>query len=214
MERPTPLIRPSKEAIAQLPSYKQLPLNNIHVIRSKTQVEFATRKLAEAKFIGFDTETKPVFTKDTKREGPHVIQLATLEHTFVVQVNIGMHFDFLRNILESNDIVKIGFGLKSDRGPLQKKLGIRLGASVELAQIVKKLGYRQAVGVKAAVAIVLAQRLPKSKKMTLSNWALPRLSPNQLQYAANDAHAALAVFHALGCPYKTANSVLEGAKLG
>ncbi|MDO8768874.1 MAG: 3'-5' exonuclease [Burkholderiaceae bacterium] len=203
MERPTPLTRPSKEVIALMPSYKQLPLDKIHLVRSKSQIEFATRNLTSASFIGFDTETKPVFTKNTKREGPHVIQLATLEHSFIVQVSTGMPFDFLQSILESNDIVKVGFGLKSDRGPLHKKLGIRLGASVELAQVVKKLGYRQAVGVKAAVAIVLTQRLPKPKKMTTSNWALPRLSPNQLQYAANDAHAALAVFHALGCPYTT-----------
>ena len=201
MERNARLPHPSKEAIALLPAYKQLSIERVHLVRSQAQAAFAFRKLSEARFIGFDTETKPVFTKDTLANGPHVIQLATLEHAFIVQVGTDAPRDFLREILESTRIVKVGFGLNSDRKPLYRKFGIRLGATVDLANIVKKLGYRQAVGVKAAVAIVLAQMLPKSKRMTTSNWALPELSPKQLQYAANDAHAALVVFHALGCPY-------------
>jgi ribonuclease D len=83
---------------------------------------------------------------------------------------------------------------------LLHKLGIQLAAAIELDQIVRRLGYRQAVGLKAAVAIVLGRRLQKSRKMTTSNWALPTLSPGQLQYAADDAHASLAVYLALGCP--------------
>jgi ribonuclease D len=47
------------------------------------------------------------------------------------------------------------------------------------------------------VAVVLGKRLPKSKKITTSNWASPDLSPQQLQYAANDAHASLMIYGAL-----------------
>lgn len=105
---------------------------------------------------------------------------------------------FLKSIIESQEIVKVGFGLNSDRGPLHRKLGIRLGATVELSQLLKQLRYKQALGARAAVAIVLGQRLQKSKSVTTSNWAAPTLSPNQLLYAANDAFAALMVFQALG----------------
>ena len=55
----------------------------------------------------------------------------------------------------------------------------------------------RSVGLRAAVAIVLGQRMPKSKKVTTSNWAAAKLSPQQLQYAANDAHASLLVYRAL-----------------
>ena len=55
------------------------------------------------------------------------------------------------------------------------------------------------------MAIVLGRRLQKSRKMTTSNWALPTLSPGQLQYAADDAHASLAVYLALGCPAAAAS---------
>jgi hypothetical protein len=62
------------------------------------------------------------------------------------------------------------------------------------------------MGAKAAVAIVLGQRLQKSKSVTTSNWASAELKPNQLLYAANDAYAALCVFRALGSPYAPTES--------
>ena len=201
MDRSLLLTHPSKEEMAQLPPYERLPLDKIHLVRSERQANAAIQRLAESGFVGFDTETKPVFSKDGgQRDGPHLIQIATLEEAFLIPVNASTPIDFLREVLESQQFLKVGFGLKSDRGPLLRKLGIRLAGTVELAQAVKRLGYRQAVGVKAAVAIVLGQRLQKSKKATTSNWALHKLSDSQIQYAADDAHAALAVFHALGCP--------------
>lgn len=172
----------------------------IHLVRSPTTIAAAMQALSRARVVGFDTESKPVFVKDVASDGPHVVQFATLEDAFIVQINAGAPVDFLRAVLESAAIVKVGFGLRSDRSPLLRKLGINLHATVDLAQVVRALGFRQAVGIKAAVAIVLARRLPKPKGTTTSNWALPNLRPQQLQYAANDAHAALAVFHALGCP--------------
>ena len=198
MKHATALPRPSREDIAQMPVFEGLPLSRIHIIKNPTQIEFAERTLAEAGFVGFDTESKPTFSKGAVGDGPHVIQFATREDAFIVQVDSSTPIELLRSMIESSEIVKVGFGLKSDRGPLLRKLGIRLGASVDLALAVRQLGYRQTVGVKAAVAIVLARRLRKSKSIATSNWAVPTLRPNQLLYAANDAYAALAVFDAMG----------------
>jgi len=202
------LPRPSREDIAQMPVFEGLPLGQIHVVRSAAQVEFASRVLADARVIGFDTESKPTFTREAVNEGPHVVQFATMEHAFIVQVGAATPIAFLKSVIESSEIVKVGFGLRSDRGPLRSKLGIRLGESVDLAQALRKLGYRQEVGVKTAVAIFLERRLQKSRSATTSNWALPNLRPSQLLYAANDAYAALRVFHALDIPY--ANLLTEG----
>ena len=202
MIQQAPLERPTKEQIALLPLFEQLPLSRIHVLKTSTQLEFALERLRDARFIGFDTETKPTFMKEQRSDGPHVIQFATLDHAFIVQVSERPPMAFLREVIESIEIVKVGFGLKSDRAPLHKKLGLRIGAFVELAHVVRRLGYRQAVGVKAAVAILLHRRLPKSRKVTTSNWGTTKLTPRQLEYAASDAHAALSVFHALGRPYE------------
>ncbi|HEU4845594.1 MAG TPA: 3'-5' exonuclease domain-containing protein 2, partial [Burkholderiaceae bacterium] len=38
------------------------------------------------------------------------------------------------------------------------------------------------------------QALQKSKKITTTNWALPRLSEKQILYAADDAHVALKIY--------------------
>jgi ribonuclease D len=41
------------------------------------------------------------------------------------------------------------------------------------------------------------RKLLKSKSITTSNWAARELTERQLLYAANDAYAALRVFHAM-----------------
>ena len=53
---------------------------------------------------------------------------------------------------------------------------------------------RNTLGAKTAVARFFGQRLQKSKKITTTNWALPRLSEKQILYAADDAHVALRVY--------------------
>ena len=165
------------------------------------------RAIEREKFVGFDTETKPTFKKGAEAAGPHVVQFAIQNRAFIVQLGKEPPVPFLKSVIESREIVKVGFGLKSDRAPLFRTLGIKVGAAVELTATLRALRYKQALGAKAAVAIVLGQRLQKSRSVTTSNWAFPTLKPNQLLYAANDAYAALCVFRALGSPYRTAENL-------
>jgi ribonuclease D len=190
--------RPSKEEIRQLPPFDALPLQRIHVLCTPEDFALALAQLRNEPFIGFDTESKPCFTSDAPRTGPHVLQFATRDQAFIVQLNAEPPLDFLREVIESQRMVKVGFGLKSDRGPLQRKLGLKLGTAIDLASGMRRLGYKQAVGVRTAVAIALGRQLRKSKAVTTSNWAATHLSENQVQYAGEDAFAALAVFYALG----------------
>jgi ribonuclease D len=197
MDSPRLLDRPTSEQIAALPTYEALPPARIHVLRTGAQLEFAERELRAAMHVGFDTESKPVFVAGAPQTGPDVIQFATLDDAFIVQAAAPGTADFLRAMIESDDIVKVGFGLASDRPQIHRRFGLRLGKSIDLSHMVGRLGFRQAVGLKTAVAIVLGQRLPKSRRATTSNWASPSLSAQQLQYAANDAHASLLVYRAL-----------------
>ena len=201
--RPGPAFRerPTREQIAALPPFDPLPLERIVVVETAEQADAALRAMLQARFVGFDTESKPTFTRDAVRDGPHVIQFSTLDQAFIVQVNDRTPIAFLREVLESEAIVKVGFGLDSDRGPLEHKLHTRLRASVEVSQVLRSLGHKQALGAKAAVAVVLGRRMTKSKSVTTSNWGAARLSAQQLLYAANDAYAALKVFEAMGSPY-------------
>jgi ribonuclease D len=189
--------RPTSEQIAALPPYPALPPDRIHVLRDAAQCEFAEQALRLAGHVGFDTESKPMFVAGGVPTGPHIVQFATADRAFIVHTELPATEAFLRAMLESEAIAKVGFGIASDRAPLHRKLGVKLGGDIDVSHMVKRLGFKQAVGLKTAVAIVLGQRMPKSKKVTTSNWAAPKLSPQQLQYAANDAHASLLVYLAL-----------------
>lgn len=206
------LERPSKEQINRLPPFDALPRQHIHVLRTPADFAEALTQLRSEAFIGFDSESKPCFTRDAPRTGPHVLQFATREQAFIVQLNNDPPLSFLREVIESAQMVKVGFGLKSDRGPLQRKLGLTLSDSIDLATGMRKLGYKQAVGVRTAVAIALGRRLHKSKSATTSNWAASSLSESQVQYAAEDAFAALAVFYALGMGERPSRKTVAATK--
>lgn len=200
MQRPPPLARPTSEQIAALPPYPALPRHCIHLLRTADQLAAAEAALREAVHVGFDTESKPVFVAGAPQTGPEVIQFATTTQAFIVQTATPGVLPFLQAMIESDDIVKVGFGLASDRPQIHRKLGLKLGRSIDLSYQVRRLGFKDAVGLKVAVAVVLGQRFSKSKKATTSNWANPTLTLQQLQYAANDAHASLLVYHALTPP--------------
>ena len=189
--------RPTKEEIALLPAFEELSIRQITLPTTAVQFQEALEAIRKEGIVGFDTESKPTFTKDAPRDGPHVVQLALTERAFVVQIGAKPPIEFLRSVLESEAILKVGFGLRSDSGPLQQKLGVTLAAGLELATPLRALRYRQPLGVKAAVAVVLGRRLMKSKSMTTSNWARASLLPAQILYAANDAYAALMVYRVL-----------------
>lgn len=198
---------PSKEQIDLLPAFDGLALDRIFVVRTLSELKVAAAQIHAERFVGFDTESKPTWTKDAPRTGPHVIQFALSDRAYIVQAPLGALAGLVRSIIESEHIVKVGFGLNSDRGPLLRNLGFRLKTTVELSHVLRALRYKQRIGVRAAVAIVLGRNLPKRKSMTTSNWALPKLSALQLDYAANDAYAALSVFRAMGSPYVSAEGV-------
>jgi ribonuclease D len=195
------LERPTKNAMRELPEFSGLSLDCIHLVESAEQVSFAREQLSKCTHLGFDTESKPTFMVGESSTGPHLVQLATPDHAFLFTAghlvgNAAGH-ELLAEILQSDRIIKVGFGLKSDRGPIQRLLGVGLRTTIELSVAVKRLGYRQQVGLQAAVAVVLGEYLPKSRRVTLSNWAAESLSPAQQSYAANDAYASLRVYQAL-----------------
>ena len=94
-------------------------------------------------------------------------------------------------------VIKAGFGLGDDRKRILHKLNVEPQEVLELNAVFRERGYRKDMGVKGAVAVLFNQRFIKSKKAATSNWANARLSESQLLYAANDAYAAIRVWHQL-----------------
>ena len=197
---PDRLEAPTKAEIARLEPFLGLPLEKILVPATKDQFITAAADLARSRFVGFDTESKPVFKVGEMSAGPHVVQLTTLDKAYIFQLHRIECQEVLTPLLEAADLVKVGFGLKSDRVRLHRKLGIKLQAVLDLNVLFRNEGYRKELGVRAAVAIMFNKRIQKSKSVSTSNWALPVLKPNQQLYAANDAYAALKVLQALKKP--------------
>ena len=147
---------------------------------------------------GFDTESKPTFRVGEVSDGPHIVQLSTLQHAWVFQLFDASCRDLVADLLAQEAHTKAGFGLGDDTSRIRSKLRVEPAGVLELNHLFRERGYRKDMGVKGAVAVLFQQRFIKSKKAATSNWANPRLTEAQLVYAANDAWAAIRVFHALG----------------
>ena len=188
---------PSNDDIALLPLFERIGLSRITLVRTGSQAREAAVSLEAAAAWGFDTESKPTFRVGEVSTGPHILQLATLEHAWVFQLEDAECRAVAAQLLARQGISKAGFGLGDDKKRIRSKLGIEPQGIVEINTLFRERGYRKEIGVKAAVATLFNQRFIKSKKASTSNWALPNLSESQLIYAANDAYAAIRVYDAL-----------------
>ena len=188
---------PGKDDIALLPEFPRLGLEHIELVNTGVQARQALAVLKDHPVWGFDTESKPTFLKHQVSDGPHVVQLATLQRAWVFQLHDADCRDRVAELLAMPGHVKAGFGLGDDRRRIVAKLGVEPASVLELNAVFRQRGYRKDMGVKGAVAVLFQQRFIKSKKAATSNWAQPRLSEAQLIYAANDAWAAARVHEAL-----------------
>jgi len=198
-----------------LPPYAGLKLADVRLVRTGQDADAALAALLALDAVGFDTESKPTFQKGEVSTGPHLVQLATDDHAYLFQIGgarvssadgadgaaapagqsaaVAPGIAVLRAVLESPAVLKVGFGLGDDVRRLRAKLGIDPHNVLDLATALRR-GERNAWGAKTAVARFFGQRLQKSRKITTTNWALPRLTDKQILYAADDAHVALRIY--------------------
>jgi ribonuclease D len=188
--------RPSKEQIRLLPLYMGLDLDNINIIENEQDAQQALATLSDVSWLGFDTETKPIFRKGVVCPGPTLIQLATASQAFLFPTRFPAAMSAAKLLLGNPNIKKIGFGLSGDIKELRNKLNINLENTLDLSVALKKLaGEKNQIGARAAVAMVLKSRLPKGAQQ--SNWGSYPLSKHQIHYAANDAHCAICIANTL-----------------
>jgi ribonuclease D len=188
---------PTKDEIALMEPFVGLTLDHIHVPTTREEFASAAAAIMAAGIVGFDTESKPTFVVGDVSEGPHVVQFSLHDRAYLFQVHRDAGLAFLVELLQSNEVLKVGFGLKSDSGQIFKKLGVKFGGVVDLNTVFSMQGYRKEMGARAAVGLVFKQRFAKSKKITTTDWSQHELTQQQKLYAANDAYAALKVLEAL-----------------
>lgn len=165
----------------------------IHVIDSIDQVDSAVAYLSQQSMLGFDTETKPCFTKGQKNKVA-LLQLSTEDHAFLFRIcKIGLPQP-LADILANPKILKMGVAIRDDIKGLQKWTPFEPNGFVELSDCAKEFGI-QASGLKKLCGIVMGFRISKSQQ--LSNWEDVTLKPSQQTYGATDAWAGLMIYKKL-----------------
>ena len=181
-----------------LPPYDGIRLADVRLVRTPLDAAAALAALSQADVIGFDTESKPTFAKGEVSTGPHLVQLATDELAYLFQIGSAASaqtaLTVLKPVLESETILKVGFGLGDDLKRLRAKLGVETHNVLDLSTALRRRGERNTLGAKTAVARFFGQKLQKSRRITTTNWALPHLSDKQVLYAADDAHVALRIY--------------------
>ena len=204
------------EILPELPLYEGVTIADVVLVDSAESAAGALRVLLAQEVIGFDTESKPTFSKGEISKGPHLIQLAIEARVYLFPVDRLVDLEGMKAILESKQVLKVGFGLDSDLAQLRSRLNIEAHNVLDLSRALRSEKRNHTLGAKTAVALYFGKRLQKSKRTTTSNWGSPRLTERQMLYAANDAQVALRVYHAAlaSDPDLAANARRATAKAG
>ncbi len=181
----------SKEEISLLPLIafegKIIEIDNI------SDVKKAVKYLINQHVIGFDTETKPNFSKG-KRNGVALLQLSSDDSCFLFKLKKTGIPDSLVKIFNDKEIKKIGVAIKDDISALKKYSDFTANSFIDL-QVYAKFFNIEDMGLKNLAAIVLGGRISKSQQV--SNWESGKLTEAQLKYAATDAWASLKIYQKL-----------------
>jgi ribonuclease D len=195
MTRPLDFAREiTREAINELDIRRYE--GEVLLVASAADVERASADLALERVVGFDTETRPSF-RPGESHPPALAQVATGRAVYLFQLQRMDHSAVLTALLGS-PTVKAGVGLADDLRQLRKAFHFEPNALVDLSLVARRHGLER-TGVRTLAALFLGCRIPKGTKT--SNWAHPRLSRQQIAYAATDAWACRELylrFEALG----------------
>jgi ribonuclease D len=178
----------TKEEINALPALQFE--GKIEIIESIEHAQTVAVKLASEKLLGFDTETRPSFSKGESYQVA-LLQLATADCAYLFRLNKMPLIPELLAILSSDQIQKAGVAILDDVRALQKMRDFSPAGFVDLSKVAEQNGI-SSVGLRALTAIFLGKRLLKGAKLT--NWNTARLSPAQIHYAANDASVGLQIY--------------------
>lgn len=144
----------------------------------------AVAYLKSQTILGFDTETRPVFSPGARHNKVALLQLSGPDRAYLFRLNEMGLGRRICSILSNPAILKIGAASHDDVCGLQKRSKFEERGFVDLQKIAWQWGIRDK-SVKKLAANILGIRISKTQQ--LSNWEAPELSDAQRLYAATDA---------------------------
>lgn len=173
----------SKEDLAGLPIRRYE--GKVSLVETPQALEHARADIRQERVVGLDTETRPSFRKGEVHL-PCLVQAATAQAVYLFQLSRLDVFPALVELLAKPQIIKTGVGLAYDLRQLKLVFPFTVENVLDLGIIARRRGLGQ-TGVRNLAGMLLGFRIPKGNRT--SNWAAPRLTPAQINYAATDAWA-------------------------
>ncbi len=181
----------SREEMANLPIRRYD--GEVRLVAAPEDLERELAALSRERVLGLDTETRPAFRRGESYP-PSLLQLAGEDVVWILQLPRLDGTAAIKEVLESENVVKAGVGIAEDLRHLKKRLAFEPAAVVDVGELARRRGIDQ-TGIRNLAGIILGFRIPKGKRT--SNWAAARLTRQQIAYAAMDAWAARALYLAL-----------------
>ena len=156
---------------------------SVHLIKSDDELKRFVPSLLKESLLGFDIESKPSFKKG-EFHYPALLQLATEREVFLIRLLNLKKKEVLAPVFESENITKVGVGIRDDVKKLQSLVAFFPRSFVEISAMAKILGFK-----KTSLAFLTQEILgfKVSKKSRLTNWERIALTKSQISYAATDA---------------------------
>ena len=156
---------------------------DIKVFSKKDNIQGAVDYLLTQKVIGFDTETKPTFTKGPLN-APSIMQLAGGGSVFIFQLGGSSMLEKLSQVLSEKRITKCGVSVDRDLIELMYLSPFDPCSFIDLGDVARARGIAHH-GLRGLAALLLKHRISKSSQT--SDWSRRKLSDAQISYAATDA---------------------------
>ncbi|KAI9987833.1 hypothetical protein PInf_023877 [Phytophthora infestans] len=171
----------------------------IYFVASEKDWYYCSTRLLNAQVMGFDTETRPIWSKHQRRNPCALLQIAVRdanqkEEVFILDLlhlSAKVYNTTLTNVFLSKTVVKLGQSFYQDLQELaesypQASCFTVCKGVVEVNDLsISLAGAHNPLSLQKLVFFYLHHKLTKTQQM--SNWARRPLTPSQLHYAAADA---------------------------
>ena len=162
----------------------------IEVIVSERDAERAVKFLMKQPILGFDTETRPSFSRG-KMNKVALLQVSTNDVCFLFRLNRIDIPQCLVRLLEDKKITKVGLSWHDDLRALNGRKSFRAGTFVELQDMAGQMGIVD-ISLQKLYANIFGQKISKGQRLT--NWEADDLTEAQKKYAATDAWACIKLY--------------------